>query len=363
MSKTRSFIMGKEKAWLLFAAVTLVTLTVPGRGAEPVRPEGNVPTTPVVSASPAKQGGGTTCDACCDPSEHTVRFVTVAQDVQLEVLDWGGTGEPLVLLAGLGDNAHAFDAFAYQFTDKFHVYGITRRGFGRSSQPKNGYDLDTRVGDDIAVLDALNISRANFIGHSIAGTELYRLGAAYPERVKKLVTLDGLDNASGGWANLPQPPPAPELTPVDLQSVQYLAAALARSDGYRKPLAAICNAVQLDSSGRVVGPVTPPDIYKNILAGLKPAEYNRIQAPVLGIFNRPSHQYRVPYYFDLDPATQEEFRRDIKALSKWTAGALRRFRSEVKNARIIELPDSNHYAYVVEEWFFVREIRKFLLEK
>jgi len=56
------------------------------------------------------------------------RFVTVAPGVKLEVLDWGGSGEVMLLLTGLGDNAHVFDYFAFQFTGHFHVIGITRRG-------------------------------------------------------------------------------------------------------------------------------------------------------------------------------------------------------------------------------------------
>jgi pimeloyl-ACP methyl ester carboxylesterase len=44
-----------------------------------------------------------------DPSSHQVQFVTVDDNVRLEVLDWGGTGRPLVLLAGLGNTAHVYD--------------------------------------------------------------------------------------------------------------------------------------------------------------------------------------------------------------------------------------------------------------
>ena len=47
-----------------------------------------------------------------DPSPHAVRFVTVEKGVQLEVLDWGGSGRPVVLLAGGGNTAHVFDGFA-----------------------------------------------------------------------------------------------------------------------------------------------------------------------------------------------------------------------------------------------------------
>ena len=183
------------------------------------------------------------------------------------MLDWGGTGQTLVLLTGIGDNAHVFDEFAYQFNDRFHVIGITRRGFGRSSQPAHGYDIDTRARDDVTVLDKLNIRDAVFVGHSVAGTELNKIGAAYPDRVKKLVYLDALDLGSGGWATLPQPPPAPEDTAADLESVQCFAAASARFDGYRKPLAAICNMIRTDPSGRVIGAITPPEISSKIYEG------------------------------------------------------------------------------------------------
>lgn len=57
----------------------------------------------------------------------TVQFVSVEPGVKLEVLDWGGSGTPLIFLAGAGDTAHAFDNFAPQFTRHHHVYGITRR--------------------------------------------------------------------------------------------------------------------------------------------------------------------------------------------------------------------------------------------
>jgi non-heme chloroperoxidase len=70
-----------------------------------------------------------------DPSSHSVRFATVDPGVRLEILDWGGSGPPLVLLAGLGNSAHVFDGFAPKLTASNHVYGITRRGFGASSAP------------------------------------------------------------------------------------------------------------------------------------------------------------------------------------------------------------------------------------
>lgn len=73
--------------------------------------------------------------ACYETSRHNKHRVQVEPGVFVEVLDWEGKGEPLVLLAGLGNKAHMFDDVAYQFTDRFRVLGITRRGFGDSSKP------------------------------------------------------------------------------------------------------------------------------------------------------------------------------------------------------------------------------------
>ena len=58
-----------------------------------------------------------TSSAWHDPSPHTVQFVNVEDGVRLEVLDWGGSGRPVVLLAGLGMTAHVFDGFAERLTD------------------------------------------------------------------------------------------------------------------------------------------------------------------------------------------------------------------------------------------------------
>jgi pimeloyl-ACP methyl ester carboxylesterase len=75
-----------------------------------------------------------------DPSKHRVQFVTVEDSVRLEVLDWGGSGRSVVLLAGSGNTAHVFDDFVEKLVGPVHVYGITQRGYGASSHPASGYD-------------------------------------------------------------------------------------------------------------------------------------------------------------------------------------------------------------------------------
>lgn len=81
-----------------------------------------------------------------DPSTHKVQFVTVEEGVRLDVLGWGRSGRPLVLLAGLGFTAHVFDGFAEKLTDGYHVYGITRRGYGASSRTASGHGATSSRG-------------------------------------------------------------------------------------------------------------------------------------------------------------------------------------------------------------------------
>ena len=131
----------------------------------------------------------TTNDTWVDRSPHTERFVKV-NGVSLEYLDWGGHGEALVFLAGLGNTAHIFDNLAPQFTNHFHVLGLTRRGYGQSDKPPTGYDINTLMEDIHQFLDGLGIKRVILVGHSFAGIELTRFAELYPDGVDKLVYLE-----------------------------------------------------------------------------------------------------------------------------------------------------------------------------
>ena len=99
------------------------------------------------------------------------------------MLDRGGEGQPLVLLIGFGNTAHVFNDFAPKFTDQYHIYAITRRGFGQSSKPKTGYDMKTLAHDIVVVLDSLHSDKARLLGHSIAGDEMSEFASSYPEKL------------------------------------------------------------------------------------------------------------------------------------------------------------------------------------
>jgi non-heme chloroperoxidase len=261
----------------------------------------------------AQANDGSKPAACEDNTPHKTRFVTVAPNVQLEVLDWGGSGEAMVLLTGLGDNAHVFDNFAFQWTPYFHVIGITRRGFLPSSQPEDGYDVGTRAADDIAVLDALQIARAVFVGHSVAGSELSKIGEAYKDRVDKLVYLDAADLAERFLPSRIEPPgPTSLFTSDTLKSLWDYLAASARITALREPAPAVCIGLQFDASGRITGSTMPDWVDTKILHGVagsvnRPVNWGAIDAPRLGIFAIYTLKARQAWYWYLSAADQKLF--------------------------------------------------------
>jgi len=117
------------------------------------------------------------------------QFITV-NGVRLQYVDWGGTDDMILLLPGLGDDVHRFDSFAPRFTDAFHVVGFSRRGQGSSDTSSSRYDTETLVEDIRQFLDSMHIERVDLVGHSIAGVEMTRFAALYPNRVRHLVYLD-----------------------------------------------------------------------------------------------------------------------------------------------------------------------------
>ena len=99
-----------------------------------------------------------------------------------------------MLLAGNTRTAHDFTDFAPQLASTYHVYAITRRGFGASSAPATGYSADRLADDVLAVIDSLGLTTPVLAGHSLAGEELSSIGSRYPEKVAGLVYLDAANS-------------------------------------------------------------------------------------------------------------------------------------------------------------------------
>jgi pimeloyl-ACP methyl ester carboxylesterase len=304
--------------------------------------------------------------ACVETTPYeAVKFVTGAPGVKLEVLDWGGSGKVMVLLTGLGDNAHVYDYFAFQFTDFFHVIGITRRGYLPSSQPESGYDVDTRATDDIKVLDALGIKKAVFVGHSLAGSELSQIAVKYPSYVDKLVYLDAYDISERlTFPNIPYP----TYTVADLKSLFTYQAAIARQQGIREPIPAFCLTFEFDEDGMITRASTPESIRKQledgaILPAHPPTNWADIKQPRLGIFALYTLEAKLPWYPYLSPTDQAIFDERFPRLVQWFSDVVSLFGEEHPGSPtpvVYLLPGALHYVYINHEAEVVLQMRKFL---
>ncbi len=303
-----------------------------------------------------------------DPSPHTSRFVTVEKGVRLEVLDWGGSGRPLVLLAGGGDTAHVFDDFATKLTPIFHVYGITRRGFGQSDFSPEGYGAD-RLGDDVlTVLDSLELKKPVLVGHSLGGEELSSLATRHPNRVAGLVYLEAgypyaFDNGKGPSMKefldsrklMPQSP-APSESDSSLASFAALQQACLHALGFSYPEGELRQQYSTTPEGRVGKQREfPGDAV--MLQGMK--KYNDIPVPALVIFAIPHAQAKW-----IDESTDPKVRQAARAFSAaelaLTTRQAKAFQDGVPTAHVVRLPGADHYVYLSNEADVLREMKSFV---
>lgn len=302
-----------------------------------------------------------------DPSPHTTRFVAVDKDVRLEVLDWGGSGRPIVLLAGGGNTAHVFDDLAPKLTARCHVYGITRRGFGASGYSATDQPAD-RLGDDvIAVIDALNLNRPVLVGHSIAGVELSSVANSRPNLAAGLVYLDAgysyaFDDGKGANAmemqklQGPHPPP-PNKT--DLASFSALQKYYERVNGFRFPEAELRTQRESPPDGGVGKQRAPPGsaLFMPLLTGTK--KYTAIPVPALFIFANP-HSQGIWVDENTDPSVRNAAKTYSTALDALTERQERSVENGVPTAHVITLPGANHHMFLSNEAEVLKDIDAFL---
>jgi pimeloyl-ACP methyl ester carboxylesterase len=291
-----------------------------------------------------------------------VRLVHVAPKVQIEVLDWGGHGRPLVFLAGSGDTPHMFDGFAPKFTDEFHVLGITRRGFGGSSGAVPPNNVDTLVSDIRSVLDSLGFTKVTLVGHSYAGEEMTRFGELNPGRCAALIYMDAAYDRTKLVTVLkaqPQPPPPP-MRASDSASSAALRSYIARVAGMDLPESEILATSRFDASGRFVAKVTPDSLEGRLYEAFTTPRYDRVQCRSVAIYNVPDSAVDLlPYYPELDSAGRAQADSWFKPVQQFVTDSPVLFSQGGRN-QVVRLSRSRHYVFLDRPTEVARAIRGFL---
>jgi pimeloyl-ACP methyl ester carboxylesterase len=123
-----------------------------------------------------------------EPKSHRIRG---AHGLELHLLEWSTEGVPLVLLHGLGNEAHLWDDFVPSVAPHYRVLALDQRGHGDSDwDPEARYDAESMADDLEAVLDALEIDRFVLVGFSMGGRVSMTFAGRHPERLAGLVIAD-----------------------------------------------------------------------------------------------------------------------------------------------------------------------------
>jgi non-heme chloroperoxidase len=293
-----------------------------------------------------------------DPSPHKVSFITAPGPIRIEVLDWGGQGEPLVFIAGLENTGHVFDDFAPQFTDHFHVLALTRRGWGLSDHPDSAYTIPDLVSDVHAALDSLHITHANLVGHSIAGQELSWMAVQHPDQVRRLVYLD----AGFDYHTHQLPRPLPALAPMSAADSAPPAAGLAytrRISGAATTESDYRATETLSPTGRDLGSASPPSFSAQVGASATAIAppLTKIHVPVLAIYDWPTTAAESLPWANADDTASVRW---LGVMRTWRKAQRDEFHAKVPQARIIVLNGASHYVFVNQPDTVAKAMRTFL---
>ena len=262
---------------------------------------------------------------------------------------------------------HVFDDFAPRLTGAFHVYGITRRGFGASGTPESGYDAD-RLGDDVpAVMDELKISKPVLAGHSLGGEELSSVGTRHPGKVSGLIYLDAgysyaFDNGKGmtieaqNEAMKHPPPPGPLPLAADRASFAAFRDWNERTNGNHLPESEVRQLFSIRPDGGVG--FARANVSQDIFAGFR--KFTKIRAPILAIFAIPHSDppWLATAQDDVREKTQA-FNQQFGALAEKQAKA---FAEALPDARMVRIPNAHHYVFMTNEADVLREMRAFIAQ-
>jgi 3-oxoadipate enol-lactonase len=116
-----------------------------------------------------------------------------------------GTGQPLVLISGIGYTNWQWHRMVPYLAGHFRVITFDNRGAGQSDKPEGPYSAHMLAADTVGLLDALGIEKAVIMGHSMGGFIAQALALEFPHTVEKLILCS---TNFGGPRHVPVTPEA-----------------------------------------------------------------------------------------------------------------------------------------------------------
>lgn len=127
------------------------------------------------------------------PTSHSF----VSQRLRLQYVDWGNAdAPPLLLVHGGRDHCRSWDWVAEELRKDWHVIAPDLRGHGDSAwAPDGNYPITALVYDLAQLVNQLDVDQVTIVAHSLGGNVSLRFTGLYPEKVRKLVAIEGLGSS------------------------------------------------------------------------------------------------------------------------------------------------------------------------
>ena len=118
-------------------------------------------------------------------------FKARGNGITMQLAQWGEGEECILCVHGMTANCRCWDRLAPALSRHHRMLGVDLRGRGLSGKPDAGYSLDHHVQDLHDLLTHLGLARVALLGHSLGAYISVMFSALYPEKVAKLILLDG----------------------------------------------------------------------------------------------------------------------------------------------------------------------------
>jgi len=128
-------------------------------------------------------------------SDPTIRSVD-GDGIKINLAVSEGTGKPILCIHGITANCRCWDGMASVLAPSHHMVAMDLRGRGQSDKPSSGYSMAHHIGDIHSLLDSLEIEKTVLMGHSLGAFIALAFGAQLPDRVDRIILMDGAGKLS-----------------------------------------------------------------------------------------------------------------------------------------------------------------------
>jgi pimeloyl-ACP methyl ester carboxylesterase len=116
---------------------------------------------------------------------------TNGDGIKIQLAVWEGKGKQILCIHGITANSRFWDCLASALAPHHRVIAVDLRGRGLSDKPPTGYSIEHHCKDILALMNDRGLERPVLMGHSLGAFISLVFSAKYPQRVDRLILVDG----------------------------------------------------------------------------------------------------------------------------------------------------------------------------